>query len=115
MTIEFGDAARPFADLEAEFQLVCESAVEECRTLRPPYIPTAWIGMANDLGAAEAARRLVVSGDIQAGFDRLVRAERPELTIEWMMLNERWDPIFSEQHRAAARWRLRQAGVELPR
>jgi hypothetical protein len=40
----------------------------------PPYIPTVWISMCRELGAAEAARRLVVSGDIQTAFDRLVRA-----------------------------------------
>ncbi|BCY08337.1 hypothetical protein [Actinoplanes sp. L3-i22] len=71
--------------------------------------------MIANLHAAEAARRLVVSGDIQAGFGRLVEAGRPELTIEWEILNSRWDPLFSEQHREAARWRLRQAGVEPPR
>jgi hypothetical protein len=71
--------------------------------------------MINRLGAAEAARRLVVSGDIQTGFGRLVQAERPELTIEWEILNQRWDPLFSEQHREAARWRLRQAGIQQPR
>jgi hypothetical protein len=47
------------------------------------------------LRAAEAARRLVVSGDIQTGFGRLVEAGRPELTIEWEILNPRWDPLFS--------------------
>ena len=107
--------SRPFADLEARFQAACDAAVETCRTLTPPYIPTVWINMCRQLGAAEAARRLVVSGDIQTGFDRLVRAGRPQLTIEWALLDETWDPLFSDQHREAVRWRLRQAGVEPPR
>jgi hypothetical protein len=64
---------------------------------------TVWIGMVNKLGAAEAARRLVVSGDIQTGFERLVQAGRPELTIEWAILGIEWSPLFSEQHREAAR------------
>jgi hypothetical protein len=105
----------PFADLEDEFASVCDIAIEACRHLSPPYRPTVWIGMIAKLRAAEAARRLVVSGDIQTGFGRLVEAGRPELTIEWEILNPRWDPLFSEQHREAARWRLRQAGVEPPR
>ena len=108
-------SGRPFADLETQFGSVCDTAIEACRHLSPPYRPTAWIAMIVKLGAAEAARRLVVSGDIQTGFGRLVEAERPELTIEWELLNERWDPLFSDQHREAARWRLRQAGVEPPR
>jgi hypothetical protein len=106
---------RPFAELEAQFQAACDGAVEECRNLRPPYHPTVWINMSRNLGAAEAARRLVISGDIQTGFDRLVRSGRPELTIEWALLDETWDPLFSDQHREAARWRLRQARIEPPR
>lgn len=106
---------RPFPELEARFQVACNAALDECRALRPPYHPTVWISMSRQLGAAEAARRLVVTGDIQTGFDRLVQAGRPELTIEWALLDETWDPLFSEQHREASRWRLRQAGVEPPR
>jgi hypothetical protein len=108
-------ASRPYPELEARFQHACDAAVETCRTLTPPYVPTAWINMSRRLGAAEAARRLVVSGDVQTGFDRLVQAGQPQLTIEWALLGETWDPLFSEQHRQAARWRLRQAGVEPPR
>ncbi len=107
-------STRPFAELEARFQAACDAAVEECRALTPPYHPTVWISMCRQHGAAEAARRLVVSGDIQTGFDRLVQSGRPELTIEWALLDPTWDPLFSEQHREAARWRLRQAGVTPP-
>ncbi|HET8660795.1 MAG TPA: hypothetical protein VFM55_17565 [Micromonosporaceae bacterium] len=115
MPISFEDDARPFASLEAELQLACEATVDVCRTLSPPYYPAVWIGMVAKLGAAEAARRLVISGEIQTGFERLVQAGRPELTIEWAILDMRWNPLFSEQHREAARWRLHQAGVQPPR
>lgn len=115
MSINYQGSPRPFASLEAEFEAACDAAIDTCRHLSPPYLPTVWIGMVNSLGAAEAARRLVVSGDIQTGFGRLVQAGRPQLTIEWEILNERWDPLFSDQHREAARWRLRQAGIEPPR
>jgi hypothetical protein len=109
------DNSRLFADLEVEFESVCNAAIDACRHLSQPYHPTAWIGVIAKLRAAAAARRLVVSGDIQTGFGRLVEAGRPELSIEWEILNSRWDPLFSKQHREAARWRLRQAGVEPPR
>lgn len=115
VSINFQGGFRPFASLEAEFQAVCDAAIDACRRLSPPYRPTIWIGMINKVGAAEAARRLVVSGDIQTGFGRLVQAGRPELTVEWEILNQRWDPLFSDQHREAARWRLRQAGIQPPR
>jgi hypothetical protein len=106
--------SRPFRSLEDEFQMACDAAVNECKVLIPDYNPTGWIGMSRNLGATEAARRLVVKGDIQTGFERLVSAGHPELTIEWAILSPRWEPLFSEQHREAARWRLRQAGIEPP-
>jgi hypothetical protein len=115
VSINFQGDSRPLASLEAEFKVACDAAIDACRRLSPPNRPTVWIGMIANLGAAEAARRLVVSGDIQTGFGRLVQAERPELTIEWEILSLQWDPLFSDQHREAARWRLGQAGIEPPR
>jgi predicted RNA polymerase sigma factor len=114
LSTSYEGGRRPYASLEAEFQHACDAAVDACRRLSPPYNPTAWVGMSGRHGAAEAARRLVVSGDIQTGFERLVQAGRPELTIEWAILDSRWKPIFKEQHREAARWRLRQAGIQPP-
>jgi hypothetical protein len=67
--------------------------------------------MIDRYGAVEAARRLVVSGDVQTGFERLVRAGRPELTIECAVVDPHWEPLFGPQHREAALWRLRQAGM----
>jgi hypothetical protein len=65
VSIKAGDEALPFASLEAEFQRACDAAIEPCRALTPPpYYPTVWIGK---VAAAEAARRLVVSGDVQTG------------------------------------------------
>ena len=89
------------------------AAIEECESLNPPYHPTAWIAMVRRWGAAEAARRLLISGDIQYGFQRLVDAGRADLTVERSALYPRWRRIFHDGHREAARWRLRQAGVVL--
>jgi len=68
---------RPFQDLEGDFSAACDEAVEECKTLG--YPPTIWIPMSKGLGAAEAARRLLVSGDIQSGFERLIALGRHSL------------------------------------
>jgi hypothetical protein len=95
--------------LEAEFQRACEEAVEECRRLG--YVPTAWIAMMRGPGGAvAAARRLLASGDMQSGFERLIRMGRRDLTVEQAVLDDYWRPLFSELHRDAARWRLAQAG-----
>jgi 5-methylcytosine-specific restriction enzyme A len=65
-------------------------------------------------GAVEAAKHLLVSGDIQYGFRRLIEEGRPDLTVEWSVLLPRWRQLFSDQYRDAARWRLHQAGVKPP-
>lgn len=104
-------------NLEFEFQAACDAAIDEWRVLGfPPsgHPPTIWINMSNKLGAATAARRLLISGDIQDGFERLVKIGRPDLTVEWAVLQPRWNRLFREDIRDAARWRLKQAGAVLP-
>jgi hypothetical protein len=59
-------------------------------------------------GATAAARRLLESGDIQSGFERLIRMGHVELTVEHAVLQERWHDLFGERHREAAQWRLQQ-------
>lgn len=95
---------------EQDFETECLNAIATCRDLG--YVPTAWQGMINSLGAVEAARRLVVSGDIQSGFTRLVHMGRLDLTVEMAVLHPRWDAIFGGDRavREAAWWRVAQAG-----
>jgi hypothetical protein len=108
-------AARPYAAvvttaqerLAAEFEQASRDAVEECRRFH--YNPTVWIAMMNDVGAVEAARRLLLSPDIQSGFERLAREGRVDLTVEFAVLHPRWDRLFGPAEREAAWWRLQQA------
>ncbi len=94
--------------IEEEFQRSCELAVEECRRLG--YVPTAWIGMMHGPGGAvAAARRLLTNGDVQSGFERLIRMGRADLTVERAVLDDRWAELFTDVHREAVQWRLTQA------
>jgi hypothetical protein len=115
MTDDWSDAAPGTSDIredEAASERASWEAIEECRHLDPPHHPTAWIAIVRRWGAAEAARRLLISGDFQPGFRRLIDARRVDLTVEWSALRPRWDRIFSDARRQAAARRLRQAGVE---
>jgi hypothetical protein len=98
--------------LEREFHSACVEAINAAEQYG--YDPTAWLAMIDRHGAAEAARRLLASGDTQTGFARLIELGRPDLTVEWAALDDAWAPLFHDVHRRAARWRLVQAGVELP-
>ena len=52
-----------------------------------------------------------VRQDLGGLVERLVRAGRPELTIEYAMTDPYWRPLFGPQHREAAQWRLDRANV----
>ena len=97
-------------NIEERFEKACQEAIDECREMDPPYIPTVWTQMIRRHGAVEAARRLVVSADIQSGFTELVERNRADLTIESAVVNPRWNLLFGPDVREAARWRLAQAG-----
>lgn len=95
------------------FEAACWRAIEAGRELG--YDPTAWVRMIERHGAQDAAVRLVSAGDIQSGFERLVALGRPDLTVEWAILDPAWRSLFRDrQVRQAAEWRLHQAGVEHP-
>ncbi len=93
--------------LAAEFEQASRAAVAETRKFN--YNPTIWVSMMNDLGAVAAARRLLLSPSIQSGFERLAREGRVDLTIEFAVLNPKWDRLFGPAEREAAWWRLQQA------
>jgi hypothetical protein len=71
--------------LAAGFEQASRAAVEECR--RFDYHPTVWVSMMDELGAVEAAKRLLLSPDVQSGFERLTEQGRVDLTIEFAVLN----------------------------
>lgn len=93
--------------LAAEFEQESRAAVKETRKF--DYNPSIWVSMMNELGAVAAARRLLLSPDIQSGFERLAREGRVDLTIEFAVLNPKWDRLFGLAERQAAWWRLQQA------
>lgn len=65
--------------------------------------------MIEEHGAVETARRLITSGDLQDGLIKLLRLGRIDLTVEYAVLDERWQDLFTDDLRSAARWRLEEA------
>jgi hypothetical protein len=59
-------------------------------------------------GAVATAKRLVASGDLQDGLKKLRSMGRLDLSMERIMLEKEFSQFFSDQERAAARWRLDQ-------
>lgn len=58
-------------------------------------------------GGREAARRLLRPGPAASGFAKLLDLERPDLTMEAMILKEpRWWPLLEPEHLQVARDRM---------
>lgn len=93
--------------LEKEFEARVRRAIQECRQLG--YNPTDFESMLATSSAVALAERFVTSGDIQSGLKRVVSLGRPDLSIESLMLEPPFQPLFHQQLLAAARWRLDQA------
>lgn len=59
-------------------------------------------------GGVQTAKRLIASGDIQNGFERLAELDRLDLSLEQIMLNPEFAPLFTPEELEAAKWRLDQ-------
>src|SRR5262245_55889536 len=93
----------------AEFEAACWQAIAEAQSRG--YNPTYWISMINRHGAVAAAKLLLEKDELQDGFLKLISMRRPNLTVEWAVLDAHWSHLFHQKHLDAARRRLDQAGV----
>ncbi|GFM87795.1 hypothetical protein PSCICO_31940 [Pseudomonas cichorii] len=94
-------------DMGQEFEKAVADAIRQCHEF--DYYPIVWERMNRDYGPVEAAIKLVQSGEIQSGFRHLEREGRLELSVESLMLEDRFDGLFSPMVLAAPKWRLEQA------
>jgi len=70
------------------------------------YRATGFWGMVIDHGALEAAKRLLRESEEQSGLTRLWELGRLDLSVEALVLQERWNTLFSDEERQKARDRL---------
>ena len=74
------------------------------------YHPTTFIRMRGRHDTTGAISRLVISGEIQSGFKRLMELGLVDWTIESAVM--KFPTEFSSEVREAAKWRLDQAQKE---
>lgn len=72
------------------------------------YTATYFLRMLNEHRGVETARILLVGERPQEGFTRLWECGRLDLTVECLVLNERFRELFSDHEREKARLRLRE-------
>jgi hypothetical protein len=95
--------------LEREFEDACLADIPELRALG--YYPTRFIQMVGELGAREAARRLMNAQQYPEGFYRLWELGRLDLTVEaFVNRSPRFWVLFDAQTLANCENRLREVG-----
>lgn len=94
--------------LGREFEQAMRASCAESAGLG--YYPTRFLMVLDERDAVRYAKQLVRSGDLQSGLRRLAAMKRLNLSIEHLVANEeRFRPLFTDDDRDAARWRLEQA------
>lgn len=71
------------------------------------YNATRYLQMLGKYGGYGTAQRLLASDEIQYGFTELWQHGRLDLTVEALVLDPRYQELFSEEQRGRARSRLK--------
>jgi hypothetical protein len=74
------------------------------------YNATYFLRMVSELGGYAAARQLLHSATVSDGFTALWEKGRLDLSVEALVLQERFAELFTEDERGIARLRLAQYG-----
>jgi hypothetical protein len=95
--------------LEAQFHEamigIYESAKREVH-----YTAHRFLEMVDRLGGVPAARRLVTAPNASDGYTRLWEEKRLDLSVEYLVLSPKFQPLFTEEERSLARQRLLDYG-----
>jgi hypothetical protein len=97
--------------LAERFEHRLRDTIRECIALG--YHPHRFEEMLNAYGGQQTAKRLVASGELQDGIRRLAAMAKLDLTMEHIMLQPEFEPLFTPGELDAARWRLAQFSSRL--
>jgi hypothetical protein len=104
-----GKVAAPVdeASLEGQFQIRCADLISEIRSRG--FNPYVWVDLINELGAVEAAKRILAGYEILPVSQWLVHQGLSELTMEREIEQLRWADLFSDAERSEASRRITSA------
>lgn len=91
--------------LEDEFDNDMRQILEKERDLK--YHSTYFRNMLYELGGIEMAHRLLKKNDLPPMFQDLRNKGRLDLTMEYYVVMEKYKPLFSDDEREIARFRLK--------
>lgn len=93
--------------MPTQLEIELESSLREASQIATrtyKYRPTYFLSMLGERGGVETARSLLSKPTPSAGFTKLVvDYRRPDLTVESIVLEERFRPLFTDDELAKAR------------
>ena len=99
-------------DLEMNFHKdmirICERAKKECG-----YVATRFLRMINEKGGLMAAKQLIAKEGGTDGFATLWEHGRLDLSVEALVLQERYHALFTDEERELCRKRLLEYGYQI--
>jgi hypothetical protein len=99
-------------ELEREFDMAMEDIYRLAKT-QAGYNATRFLQMLEEYRGLETARKLLYAPHISDGYTALWERHRLDLTVEALILQDKWHSLFSDQEREIARKRLKDYGYEL--
>jgi len=95
-------------NLEREFQIAAIETVYLAVLKECSYDEKVFLKMIAESGARNAAKSLLAASHVQSGLRGLRRLGRLDLTVEHLVIQPRWNDLFSNDERQAAIDRLRK-------
>jgi hypothetical protein len=94
--------------LEEEFTRALEGTVEAAKARN--YIPTYFMQMLGEHGGVETAKRLLAKSEPQTGLYELWHLDLLKDSMEAVVLQEKFRPLFTEKELTEAHRRLEELG-----
>jgi len=91
--------------MKTDFDKRVQQSIDEMRE-KYNYSPTVLINMIDKHGTIEAVRRLINSSKTPYGFTKLWELNALDLSLEAIILEEKWKNLFSEEDRKKAKKKL---------
>lgn len=95
-------------ELEKAFHRAMIEIYKEAKDLG--YTASRFLRMVNEHGGVETAKLLLHSNAVSEGYVALYERQRLDLTVEALVLQPAWIPLFTDAERAIAKKRLTEYG-----
>jgi hypothetical protein len=99
------------SELEYEFDMAMMNIYHRAKE-EAGYNATRYLQMLEEHRGLRTAQILLHAPHVSDGYTALWERKRLDLTVEALVLQAKWNPLFSDQERGIARKRLEEYGYD---